>query len=66
MPRVLRDTLVSVRELLISFGPFILVGIALLIGAYFLLNPQPPKRVVLLTGPELRSEERRVGKECRL
>src|SRR6185369_3065587 len=52
MPRVIRETLVSVRDLLVSFGPFILIGIALLIGAYFLLDPQPPKRVVLLTGPE--------------
>ncbi|MGQ0655857.1 MAG: TAXI family TRAP transporter solute-binding subunit [Betaproteobacteria bacterium] len=52
MPRIIRDTLVSVRELMLSFGPFILLGIALLVGAYFLLDPQPPKRVVLLTGPE--------------
>jgi TRAP-type uncharacterized transport system substrate-binding protein len=52
VPRIIRDTLVSVRELLVSFGPFILIGIVLLAGAYFLLDPQPPKRVVLLTGPE--------------
>ena len=52
MPRVLRDTFVSLRELLLAWGPFILVGIALLVVAYWLLDPQPPKRVVLATGPE--------------
>lgn len=52
MPRIIRETLVSVREMLISFGPFALIGLALLAGAYFLLDPQPPKRVVLATGPE--------------
>ena len=52
MPRVIRDTLVSVRELLLAWGPFILVGVALLVVAYWWLDPQPPKRVVLATGPE--------------
>ncbi|HUQ75949.1 MAG TPA: TAXI family TRAP transporter solute-binding subunit [Burkholderiales bacterium] len=52
MPRIVRETLVSIRDLLIAFGPFILLGIALLVGAYILLDPTPPKRVVLATGPE--------------
>ncbi|MSQ63973.1 MAG: C4-dicarboxylate ABC transporter substrate-binding protein [Betaproteobacteria bacterium] len=52
MPRVIRDTLVSVRELLITAGPFISLAAALLAGAYYLLKPTPPKRVVLATGPE--------------
>jgi TRAP-type uncharacterized transport system substrate-binding protein len=52
MPRVIRDTLVSVRELLITGGPFIALTVALLAGAYYLLKPTPPKRVVLATGSE--------------
>ncbi len=52
MRRSFRDTLVSVRELLITAGPFILVMVALLAGAYYLLKPTPPKRVVLATGSE--------------
>ena len=52
MPRVVRETLVSIRDLLIAFGPFILIGIALLVVAYWALDPTPPHRVVLATGPE--------------
>ena len=52
MPRVIRDTLVSVRELLITGGPFIALTVALLAGAYYLLKPTPPTRVVLATGPD--------------
>jgi TRAP-type uncharacterized transport system substrate-binding protein len=52
MPRVIRDTLVSVRELLITGGPFIVLAVALLAGAYYFLKPTPPKRVVLATGSE--------------
>ena len=52
MPRVVRETLVSMRELAITFGPFILIAVALLAGTYFLLDPTPPKQVVLATGPE--------------
>jgi TRAP-type uncharacterized transport system substrate-binding protein len=52
MPRVIRDTLVSVREMLITGGPFIALAAALLFGAYYFLKPTPPKRVVLATGSE--------------
>ena len=52
MPRVLRDTLVMVRELAFAWGPFILIGLALLALAYWALDPAPPKRVTLATGPE--------------
>src|SRR6266446_6580415 len=51
MPRVVRETLLSMRELAVTFGPFILIAIALLVGAYLLLDPTPPKHVVLATGP---------------
>jgi TRAP transporter TAXI family solute receptor len=53
MPRrSIRETLVSVRELLVTAGPFIALTLALLIGAYFVLKPTPPKRIVLATGSE--------------
>jgi len=52
MPRVVRETLISVRDLVIAWGPFFLIGVALLVLAYFWLDPQPPHHVVLGTGPE--------------
>jgi len=52
MPRIIRDTLVSARDLVLTVGPFVLLAVALLAGAYYLLKPAPPKRVVLATGSE--------------
>ncbi len=52
MPRMIRSTLISVRDVLIASGPFVLLALALLLIAYFLLDPAPPKRVVLATGPQ--------------
>jgi TRAP-type uncharacterized transport system substrate-binding protein len=52
MPRLLRHTLLSVRDLLVSAGPFIVLAALLLVLAYVLLDPTPPRRVVLATGPE--------------
>ncbi|HYD57465.1 MAG TPA: TAXI family TRAP transporter solute-binding subunit [Burkholderiales bacterium] len=52
MARILRETLLQIREVLLTWGPFVLIGVAALVGAYFLLDPAPPKRVVLATGPE--------------
>ena len=52
MPRIVRETLVSVRDLLVAWGPFIVIGAGLLIAAYLVLDPTPPRRVVLATGPE--------------
>jgi len=51
VPRLLRITLLSARDLLATAGPFVLIALVLLAGAYFLLKPTPPKRVVLATGP---------------
>ena len=51
MPKTIRYTLLSLRDLAASFGPFILLGIALLALAYWWLDPNPPKRVTLATGP---------------
>lgn len=50
-PKALRNTLVSLRDLLISAGPVAALAIALLVLAYWWLDPNPPKRVTLATGP---------------
>ena len=52
MPRIIGNTLVSVRDLLVAAFPFVLLVLLLLTGAYFLLEPNPPKRIVVATGPE--------------
>jgi len=51
MPRSIRYALVSMREMLVSGGPFVLLAIGLLVLAYWWLDPNPPRRVVLATGP---------------
>jgi hypothetical protein len=52
MPKLLRHSLLSLRDLLLAGGPFVLIGAALLWAAYTLLDPAPPRRVVLATGSE--------------
>jgi len=52
MTATLRHTLLSFRDLLATFGPFIVLAIALLAVAYWVLDPTPPKKVVLATGTE--------------
>ena len=51
MPKSLRYALLILRDLLTSAGPFVLAAILLLWLAYSWLNPTPPKRVTLATGP---------------
>jgi hypothetical protein len=51
MPKAIRYTLLSLRDLLVSAGPFVVLTIALLVLAYWWLDPNPPKRVTLATGP---------------
>ena len=51
MPKAIRYTLLSLRDLLVSVGPFIFLAAALLVLAYWWLDPNPPKRVTLATGP---------------
>lgn len=51
MPRTLRYTLASLRELIVSGGPFIFLTVGLLALAYWWLDPNPPRRVTLATGP---------------
>ncbi len=52
MPKLLRFTVFSVRDLLISSGPaLLLIGLAVLL-IYYWADPNPPKRVTLATGQE--------------
>ena len=54
IPRMkrLQLSLVSLRELAISAGPFVLLTLVLLWLAYLILDPTPPRTVVLATGVE--------------
>ena len=52
MPKVLRHTLLSARDLLVTAGPFALIALLLLVLAYLVLDPTPPAKVVLATGPD--------------
>ena len=52
MRRTVRETLLSARELFVTGLPFILLVVALLAAAYFALKPNPPRKVVLVTGSE--------------
>ena len=51
MTQTIRYSLVTLRALLASAGPFILLAMALLALAYWWLDPNPPKHVRLATGP---------------
>ena len=52
MSRDLTTTPLSTRDLLATTGPFVLLAIVLLAIAYWVLDPSPPRRVVLATGTE--------------
>ncbi len=51
MPHALRRLLVSLHALLVAAGPFLAIAVALLALAYWWLDPNPPHRVRLATGP---------------
>jgi TRAP transporter TAXI family solute receptor len=51
MSRALHNFFLSIREMLVSVGPLALVGAGLLALAYMWLDPNPPHRVTLATGP---------------
>ena len=51
MTRHLSHALLSLRDMLASIGPVLLLALALLAGAYWWLDPQPPRTVTLATGP---------------
>ena len=42
----------SAPDALVTIGPFVLLAVALLAIAYWVLDPSPPRRVVLATGTE--------------
>src|SRR3981189_3028034 len=50
MARILRETMLQIRELGLTWGPLILIAVAALVGSYLLLDPQPPKRVTIAIG----------------
>ena len=52
MSQTIRYTLLSLRDLLVSVGPFVVLAVSLLGLAYWWLDPNPPKHVTLATGPE--------------
>jgi len=51
MPKTLKLILLSIRDLMVSAGPVVFIVIGVLIAAYWYLDPQPPKKVTLATGP---------------
>src|SRR5437763_13321600 len=52
MPRVVRETLVSIRDLLVTWGPLIAITLAALVATYILLDPAPPHRAVIGVGSQ--------------
>ncbi|TCS34748.1 TRAP-type uncharacterized transport system substrate-binding protein [Paucimonas lemoignei] len=52
MPKIFRFTRFSLRDLIVTAGPASLLVLALCIGAYWLIDPSPPKHVVMSTGQE--------------
>jgi TRAP-type uncharacterized transport system substrate-binding protein len=48
----LPTSLTAVREFAITAAPFALLALALLVLAYWVLDPSPPRHVVLATGPD--------------
>lgn len=51
IPKTLKLILLSIRDLIVSAGPVVFIVIGALIAAYWYLDPQPPKKVTLATGP---------------
>ena len=51
MSKTIRYTLLSLRDLVVSAGPFVVLAATLLILAYWWLDQNQPKRVTLATGP---------------
>lgn len=52
MPKVIRHTLLSMRDLWATAGPFVALALLLLALAYWWLDPMPPRSITLATGPE--------------
>lgn len=52
MSQLIRSTMLSLRDLWATAGPFILLAFVLIGLAYWVLDPNPPDTVVLATGPQ--------------
>ena len=52
MPRFLRLAFQTLRDLLLTAGPFALLAAGLLVAAYWTLQPTPPTTITLATGQE--------------
>jgi TRAP transporter TAXI family solute receptor len=52
MTQLVRYALFSLRDIALSLGPFLLLAVLLLAGAYWMLDPTPPRTVTLATGPD--------------
>ena len=52
MPRLLLVTLLAARDLLLTAAPLVGVALLLLWIAYRVIDPFPPRQVVLATGPQ--------------
>jgi NMT1-like family len=52
MPKALKNTLFSIKDILIAFGPYVLSVLILLVLAFWWMSPTPPKHVTLATGPD--------------
>jgi len=52
MPQKMRHRLVSVRDLLATAGPLLVLLLLLLALAYWVLDPTPPRSMVLATGSQ--------------
>jgi hypothetical protein len=50
MPRIVRETLVSLRDIVLTWGPFIVIALAALVAAYLFLKPAPPRHAVIGVG----------------
>ena len=48
--KALQNSLLTLRDLALTAGPFVLLALGLLVAAYLVLQPTPPRRVVLATG----------------
>ncbi|WKB51372.1 TAXI family TRAP transporter solute-binding subunit [Eleftheria terrae] len=46
----IKQLLLSLRDLIPAAAPFIVVALVLMAGAYWVLDPNPPKRLVMATG----------------
>jgi NMT1-like family len=62
MPQAIRNTFFSMRDLLASFGPYVLIVLVILGITLWRMDPFPPKHLVMATGPA-NSEYAEFGKK---